>query len=88
VNVLRGAEDSDITLTLVTNARAPRAEAKGPIAVAGTAMFQGGYLGGRMATVVVDGEIIPLAEELQSSRAADYRPSRMYSDARPSRAVA
>jgi hypothetical protein len=38
--------------------------------------------------VVVDGEIIPLAEELQSRRAADYRPSRMYSDARPSRAVA
>ncbi len=91
VNVLRGAEDSDITLTLTTTAA--QGAANGPVAVAGitvagTAMFQGGYLGGRTATVVVDGEIVPVAEELASRRAADARPSRTFSAARPSRAVA
>jgi hypothetical protein len=88
LNVLRGAEDSDITVTLTTYGGASQRPASGAVTVAGTATFQGGYLGGRLATFAVNGEIIPVAEELQSRRAADVRPSRMFSDARPSRAVA
>ena len=62
IDVLRGAEDSDITLTLTTDSLGSRAEADGRITVAGTATFQKGYLGGRLATMVVNGAISPAAE--------------------------
>ena len=62
INVLRGAEDSDITLTLTTASLGSRAGAEGRIAVSGTATFQKGYLGGRLATMVVNGAITPVAD--------------------------
>lgn len=62
INVLRGAEDSDITLSLTTEALGSRAEADGHITVTGTATFQKGYLGGRLATMVVNGAISPALE--------------------------
>ena len=62
INVLRGAEDSDITLTLTTASLGSRAGAEGRIAVSGTATFQKGYLGGRLATMVVNGAISPALE--------------------------
>jgi hypothetical protein len=55
INVLRGAEDSDITLTL-SSSLGSSAE-NGRISVGGTASFQRGYLGGRLATMVVEGTI-------------------------------
>ena len=57
INVLRGAEDSDITLTLRSSALESSAHSDGRITVAGTASFERGYLGGRLATMVVDGAI-------------------------------
>ena len=62
INVLRDAEDSDITLTLTTESLGSRAEADGPITVTGTATFQKGYLGGRLATMVANGAITPVAD--------------------------
>ena len=62
IDVLRGAEDSDITLTLSSSSLGANAESDGRITIAGTASFQGGYLGGRLATMVVDGAISPVAE--------------------------
>jgi hypothetical protein len=88
INVLRGAEDSDITLALTMDARGSGAEAHGPITVTGTATFEKGYLGGRLATMVVNGAIAQVAEVLPSRALADVRPTRARADVRPSRAVA
>lgn len=60
IDVLPGA-DSDISLTLTTDSRRPRTDPDGPIAAAGTATFQKGYLSGRLATLVVTGAITPQA---------------------------
>ena len=51
-----------ITLTLTTDSLGSRAEADGRITVAGNATFHRGYLGGRLATMVVTGAISPAAE--------------------------
>ena len=61
IDVLRGAEDSDITLTLTTESLGSRADAEGRITIAGTATFHRGYLGGRLATMVVTGAMTPVA---------------------------
>ena len=62
IDVLRGAEDSDITLTLTTESLGSRADAEGRITIAGTATFHRGYLGGRLATMVVTGAMTPVAD--------------------------
>jgi hypothetical protein len=55
------AGDSDITFHLSTGAPQGSAlDAAGQVTVAGTATFQGGYLGGHAATVVARGTISPL----------------------------
>lgn len=59
ISVLRGAEDSDITLTLSSGSLGSSADSDGRITVGGTASFQRGYLGGRLATIVVNGAISP-----------------------------
>ncbi len=56
------AGDSDITFVLSTETASlggSRLDASGNITVAGTAIFQGGFLGGERGTLVVSGEISP-----------------------------
>jgi hypothetical protein len=62
IDVLPDA-DSDITLTLATDPRAPRTDHDGRVTAAGTASFEKGYLGGRLATLVVTGAITPQAAQ-------------------------
>ena len=57
-----GSVTCAITLTLTTESLGSRAEADGPITVTGTATFQKGYLGGRLATMVANGAITPVAD--------------------------
>jgi hypothetical protein len=57
IDILRGAQDSEIMLTLTTNFPGSRATADGQLTLVGTATFQSGYLGGRLATMVVNGTI-------------------------------
>jgi hypothetical protein len=88
IDVLRGAEDSDITVTLTKASDGSRSDVDGTITVTGTATFDKGYLGGRLATIVVTGAIVPDAGVLQSSRrVADGRPSRSLVDVLPGRAA-
>ncbi|MGV8973515.1 MAG: hypothetical protein ACOH10_14435 [Rhodoglobus sp.] len=56
IDVLGGV-DSEISLTLTTDPRGPRTDPDGRITATGTATFQKGYLGGRTATLVVNGTI-------------------------------
>jgi hypothetical protein len=56
IDVLGGV-DSEISLTLTTDPRRPGTDPDGRITVTGTATFQKGYLGGRLATLVVMGAI-------------------------------
>jgi hypothetical protein len=56
IDVLGGV-DSEISLTLTTDPRGPRTDPDGRITATGTSTFQRGYLGGRLATLVVTGAI-------------------------------
>lgn len=56
IDVLPGA-DSDISLTLTTDQRGPNTDPDGRFTAAGTGTCQKGYLGGRTATLVVNGTI-------------------------------
>jgi hypothetical protein len=72
VDVLRGAQDSDLTITLTTNSPGSHATENSELTLVGTGTFQNGYLGGRLATMVVSGTISPAAEvqpELSGSAA-------------------
>lgn len=62
IDVLRGAQDSEIMLTLTTQSPGTPASADGPLTLVGTATFQNGYLGGRLATMVVNGAISSVAD--------------------------
>jgi hypothetical protein len=62
IDVLRGAQDSEILLTLTTDSPGSRVTADGQLTLAGTATFQNGYLGGRLATMVVSGTISRIGE--------------------------
>ena len=62
IDVLKGAEDSEIMLTLTTDSPSSRTNADGQLTLTGTATFQHGYIGGRLANVVVNGRISPVAE--------------------------
>ena len=97
IDVLRGAQDSEIMLELTTESPGSAATADGQLTLTGTATFQGGYLGGRLATMVVTGTIATAAGALPSNGVTDLRPSRMMAaaprgrmvaNARPNRAVA
>jgi hypothetical protein len=61
IDVLRGAQDSEIMLTLTTDSPGSRVAADGQLTLVGTATFQDGYLGGRLANLVVNGTISPVA---------------------------
>lgn len=61
IDVLQGAEDSEIMLALATDSTGSRVTADGQVTLVGSATFQGGYLGGRLATFVVKGMISPVA---------------------------
>ena len=56
IDVLPDA-DSEITLPLTTDPPGPRTDRDGRVTAAGTASFAKGYLGGRLATLVVTGAI-------------------------------
>lgn len=56
IDVLGGV-DSEISFALATEPRGPRTDPDGLITATGTATFQKGYLGGRLATLVVTGAI-------------------------------
>jgi hypothetical protein len=97
IDVLRGAQDSEIMLELTTESPGSAATADGRLTVAGTATFHGGYFGGRLATMEVSGAIATAAGALPVNSVADLRPSRMMAaaprgrmvaHARPNRAVA
>lgn len=60
VDVLRGAEDSEITFTLEADSPAG---SDGQITLSGSSTFQTGYLGGRLATLTVTGAITRQAGE-------------------------
>jgi hypothetical protein len=62
VDVLRGAQNSDLTITLTTDSPGSRATPNSELTLVGTGTFQNGYLGGRLATMVVNGTICPAAE--------------------------
>ena len=68
IGALRGAQDSEIMLELTTQSPGSRATAGGRLSLAGTATFQNGYLGGRLATVVLDGAISPDAGGVRGDR--------------------
>ena len=61
-DVLRGAQNSDLTITLTTHSPGSRATENSELTLVGTGTFQNGYLGGRLATMVVNGTICPAAE--------------------------
>ena len=61
IDVLRGAQDSEIMLSMTTDSRV---SADGRLTLVGTATFQDGYLGGRLATLVVNGTISPGAGDV------------------------
>lgn len=71
IDVLKGAQDSEIMLTLTTESPGSRAGHDGSLTLAGTATFQGGYLGGRLATMVVNGTISPVAGGVRGDRGPD-----------------
>lgn len=85
IDVLRGAQDSEIMLELTTESPS---SADGRLTLAGTATFQGGYLGGRLASFVVTGTIATAAGAVPSDSVADLRPSRVMADAPRGRMVA
>ena len=68
IGALRGAQDSEIMLELTTQPNGSRATADGRLSLAATATFQNGYLGGRLATVVLDGAISPDAGGVRGDR--------------------
>jgi hypothetical protein len=61
IDVLRGAADSEIMLALATDSTGSKVTADGQVTLVGSATFQKGYLGGRLATFVVNGTISPVA---------------------------
>ena len=61
IDVLRGAQDSEIMLSMTTDSPGSRVSREGELTLVGTATFQDGYLGGRLATLVVNGTISPVA---------------------------
>ncbi len=71
IDVLRGAQNSEIMLTLTTDSPGARATADGQLTLVGTATFQNGYLGGRLASLVVTGTISPVAGDDRGDHGSD-----------------
>ena len=74
IDVLRGAQDSEIMLTLTTDSPGSLATADGRLTLVGAATFQNGYLGGRLASWVVDGTISPVAGDIRGDRGSEVIP--------------